>query len=284
MKTSSDLYSPASGFRRQSPLKHPLTKGLKAFPLYSNHLRLSIKSAFCFRLRQPVSYGLYPFLLLLFLILPRAQAQTFILGYGYGGHFYELNAVNQIIDRYNNAHLLDAEMAHFGYLDGGTFQLTMGKKWLFSYVFSAAGRKRTALYSAGGEQYRRALQFKVKSYKLGVGYLFELGEESALYFGLEGGADQLKLQGRAYRTDTRKPEWDVIEKSWHFSAGPSVMIILGKPFGLTINPYYNYAFTVADAESLDKGINGSAQLPPLNDYSVNLHRYGLRLLFCFQSF
>ncbi len=36
------LYSTASGFREQSLLKPPITWRLKALPLCSNHLRLSI--------------------------------------------------------------------------------------------------------------------------------------------------------------------------------------------------------------------------------------------------
>ncbi len=230
------------------------------------------------------SFRAFFFVVLLCFFAEQAKSQTFLLGNGYGVHLYQLDAFNQVIDRYNQAHVLDAEMPSLGYyLDGYSFRFALGKTWLFTYGFSGASKKREAMYSVEGESYRRSLRLRIKSYSLGLGYLFPLTDKIALYLGVEGAADRLKVEGRIYSPGFRKPEWDVVEADWNFSAGPSLMLLLGKPFGLTINPYYNYSFTTASAESLDQGLNGSAHLPPLADYSVNLDHYGLRLLFSFQT-
>ncbi len=222
---------------------------------------------------------------LIFLWAGRGEAQTFLLGNGYGVHLYQLDAFNQVIERYNQAHVLDAEMPLFGYyLDGYSFQFSLGKKWLMTYGFSSAGKKRKALYSVEGESYTRSLRLRIKSYELGFGYLFKLTEKIALYLGVGGAVDRLKVEGRVYGKGSRKPMWDAVERDWNFSLGPSLMLLLGRPFGLTINPYYRYGLTTAHAESLDRGLNGSAHLPPLDDYTVNLDHYGIRLLFGLQSY
>ncbi len=226
----------------------------------------------------------FPVLFFFGLILP-LQAQFVQIGYGYGIHFYDFGGFNEVIDRYNGAHVLDEAMPDFTYLDGFSFQFTAGKaRWLFSYGTSAGTKVRKALYTAGNDKfYRRALRMRNIDYKLGIGYLIAKSKRFALVLGLEGIAGRLRVDGRVYGVGDGRPEWDEVEKDWNFGASPSLMFIFGKKSGIAVVPYYVYYFTDSSADFLDKALNASANLPAMENPNVVLHHYGLRLMFSFHG-
>ncbi len=213
------------------------------------------------------------------------HAQFFHLGYGYNIQFSDFGSFNEVIDRYNAAHVLDEDMPNFTYLDGFSFQLTMGKKrFLFSYGSSAGTKVRKALYSAAnGKLYRRTLRMRNIDYKLGLGVVLAKSKRFALVLGLEGIAGRLRVDSRVYGAGDGKPDWDEVEKDWNFGASPSLMFIFGKKSGITLVPYYVHYFTDSSADFLDKALNASANLPVLENPNVVLHHYGLRLMFSFQG-
>jgi len=165
--------------------------------------------------------------------------------------------VPHVVPRYNAAHVLEEAMPNFTYLDGFSFQLTIGKeRWLFSYGTSAGSK---------------------------VNNLLVKGKRFALVLGAEGIAGRMRLESRVYGVGDGRPEWDEVEKDWNFGASPSLMFIFGKDSGITLVPYYVYYFTDSSADFLDRALNASANLPALENPNVALHHYGLRLMFSFQG-